>query len=149
MAALNVGQKTMSGKQPKRIPRPGIDEYGRSPLLNAVIVGDLSKIGNLLAAGATVDLQDDNGWTALHFAAQERREDIVRALLERGANPNLLNAHGNGPLWVAAMNARGEFGIVRALLAAGADPQKKNLHGRSPRDIAVAMGRGLETVIPA
>jgi len=138
----------MSGKQPKRIPRPGIDEYGRSPLLNAAIAGDLPKIVVLLAEGAPVDLQDDNGWTALHFAIQARREDIVRALLERGANPNLVNSHGNGPLWVAVMNARGEFGVIEALLAAGADPSRKNLHGRSPRDMAQTIQKGLEAVIP-
>lgn len=138
----------MSGKQPKRIPRPGIDEYGRSQLLNATIAVDLPAILSLLAQGAPVDLQDDNGWTALHFAVQAKKVDIVRALLEHGANPNLVNAHGNGPLWIAVMNAKGEFEIIKALLCAGADPVKKNLHGRSPKDMANTIQNGLQTLMP-
>jgi ankyrin repeat protein len=134
----------MTGKQPKRLPRPSVDEYGRTPLHATVISGDLEKVKKLLAEGAVADTQDDNGWTALHFAAQERRMEIVSALLDHGANPNLHDAHGNGPLWTAIVNARGDFSCIRALRAAGADSQHKNKHGKSPKDIAEVIRNGLE-----
>jgi len=130
----------MSGKQPKRKPRPGVDEYGRLPLHYAALDGDLDALVRLLEAGSFADAQDDNGWTALHFAAQDRHSKILHELLKRRANPNLVDSHGNGPLWVALMNARGDFTIVKMLLAAGADLDCKNAHGRSPRDIATSMG---------
>jgi len=124
----------MSGKQPKRNPRPGVDEYGRIPLHYAAVDGDFDALIRLLDSGSLVDAQDDNGWTALHFAAQDARFRIVEELLKRGANPNLLNSQGNGPLWVGLMNARGDYTIVKML------PDYKNAHGRSPRDIATSTG---------
>ena len=130
----------MAGKQPKRKPRPGVDEYGRIPLHHAAVGGDFEALNRLLESGSSVDAQDDNGWTALHFAAQDGHPKIVEELLRRGANFKLVDSHGNGPLWVALMNARGDFTIVKMLLAAGADPDCKNAHGRSPRDIAASMG---------
>lgn len=98
----------MSGKQPKRKPGPGVDEYGRIPLHYAALDGDMDALVRLLEAGSSVDAQDDDGWTALHFAGQDGHSRIVQELLKRGANSNLVNSHGNGPLWVALMNAKGE-----------------------------------------
>ena len=134
----------MAGKQPKRKPRPGVDEYGRSPLHYAALNGDQRELITLLDAGASADAQDDNGWTALHFAAQDRHAAIVESLLKRGANPNLLNSHGNGPLWVALMSSRNDLSNVKMLLAAGASPDQKNASGRSPRDMALTIKGGLE-----
>lgn len=130
----------MAGKQPKRNPRPGVDEYGRTPLHYAASDGDLSTLVSLLDSGADIDAQDDNGWTALHFAAQSNHCTVGAGLLKRNANPNLLDSHGNGPLWVAVMNARGSYELVRNLLEAGANPDQKNRHGRSPRDMANTIG---------
>jgi len=134
----------MAGKQPKRNPRPGVDEYGRIPLHYAALNGDQRALLAALEGGASPDAQDDSGWTALHFAAQERHAALVGILLQRGANPNLLNSHGNGPLWVAMMNARGDLTIAKSLLAARADPDAKNAHGRSPRDMALTIKGRLE-----
>ena len=134
----------MAGKQPKRKPRPGVDEYGRIPLHYAAIDGDFEALVRLLESGSSIDAQDDNGWTALHFAAQGGHSKLADELLRRGANPNLLNSHGNSPLWVGIMNARGDFAIVKGLLAAGADADRKNAYGRSPRDIATDMGVAVE-----
>ena len=130
----------MSGKQPKRKPRPGVDPYGRIPLHYAAVDGDIEALVALLDSGSSINAQDDNGWTALHFATQGCHSKIVEELLSRGAASDLVNSHGNSPLWVGIMNARGNFSIVKSLLAAGADPDRKNAHGRSPRDMAVVMG---------
>ena len=48
----------------------------------------------LLDAGADVNRQGEGGFTALHSAAQNGDEELVRLLLERGADPGLATADG-------------------------------------------------------
>ena len=45
-----------------------------------------------------IDSRDNHGNTALHVAAFVGRKDMATALLEAGANPNLLNSSGANPL---------------------------------------------------
>lgn len=52
----------------------------------------------LIDCGTEIDAQDDDSNTALHFAAQWRLVPLVDLLLERGANPYLLDEHGLSPL---------------------------------------------------
>ena len=69
----------------------------------------------LLAAGASVNPADRDGWTALMYAAQADYSDAVRELLRAHANPSLKNKEGQSALMIAAeaKNAR----IVKLLSA--------------------------------
>lgn len=59
--------------------------------------------------------------SALHFAMNGMREEVVEALLKHGADPNLRDEGDNAmPLHFAA--ERGHLGIVRRLIEHGADP---------------------------
>ena len=133
----------MTGKIPKKKARDGVDEYGRTPLHYAV---EVSEIKSLVALGQNINLQDDNGYSPLHFSAQRKNLETILFLLKNGANPNALDIHGNSPLWTATMNAMGEFECIVALLNAGANPNQKNKHGKSPADVANVIGNGLEII---
>ena len=49
----------MAGKTPKKKDRPGVDRMGRSELHYAAAEGDLKKVEELVAAGCSVSLADD------------------------------------------------------------------------------------------
>jgi len=51
----------------------------------------------LLAEGANVNVQDKWGYTPLHYAVLVRRVDIVKLLVERGADVDLTNDRGHTP----------------------------------------------------
>jgi ankyrin repeat protein len=130
----------MAGKQPKRKARPGVDGLGRTELHYAACNGDLAKTQALLAAGAQVDLPDDNGWTPLHFAAQAHSVEVSEALLAAGASVDPRDSHGNTPLWKAVFNSRGRGELIVLLRRHGADPNITNTHGTSPVALARRIG---------
>lgn len=72
------------------------------------------------------------GDTALHEAASCEHVEIVKILLEAGANPNARNEELNTPLHNAAFN--NNFEIVELLLKHGASPTSSNIRGKTPLD---------------
>lgn len=83
--------------------------------------GDLQRVGRLLSLGGGVcsSAANTKGNTALHFAAESGRVDIVQLLLLKGADKNAVNWKQCSPLHNAAEN--GHVTSVEALLAAGAN----------------------------
>jgi ankyrin repeat protein len=63
------------------------NDAGQSPLAGAAFKGDLAIATLWLDQGAQVDNGGPGGKTPLMFAAMFNRTDMVRLLLERGANP--------------------------------------------------------------
>jgi ankyrin repeat protein len=93
-------------------------------LLDAAVTGDAARVGQLLDEHP--ELIDQRGTlnghsglrTALHFGVAHR--DVVRALLERGANPNIRDEGDDAmPLHFAA--ERGDLDVVELLVEHGAD----------------------------
>jgi len=76
----------------------------------------------LLAYGARVDVQDNQGNTPLMVAAQIGWTDGAELLLNRGANVNQPNGRGETPLILAVQ--RRDIAMVRLLLGRGADPNR-------------------------
>jgi ankyrin repeat protein len=73
--------------------------FGRTPLMNAASGGNLRVVGALLEAKElNVNLQDVDGWTALHFAVERERFETIQSLLSYGAEPHCLNTEGWTPL---------------------------------------------------
>lgn len=93
-----------------------------------------------LSAGDDPNAGDVNGFTPLHFAAQERAADVARVLLDHGADVDRANVHGNTPLFTAVFNSRGDGSVIGLLRAHGADPLRENDSGRTPLGLARLIG---------
>ena len=67
----------------------------------------------LLEAGADVNVEDNDGYTALRYAAYNNQPKIVEALLEKGADVN----GGSGDGWTpeAVATGKGYLAVVRLL----------------------------------
>jgi len=70
------------------------DENRTSPLHIACRQGSFAVVEELLAQRSSVNITDCAGWTALHIASYCGRADIVQLLLQRAADPTLINRRG-------------------------------------------------------
>lgn len=73
----------------------------------------------LLKEGKSPNITLGNGWTPLMIAVAEGHKDVVRLLIERGANVNARNKLGRTPIMFAARYGYTE--IVQLLADAGAE----------------------------
>ena len=73
----------------------------------------------LLDGGAAMDVQDNDGWTALYRAALNGHLDVVKLLLSRGSDRNIADRNGKKPVDVACQygNAERKGEISQLLLA--------------------------------
>ena len=88
----------------------GWAEKGREirPPLQYAVLANLTDLRQfLLAHGANPNFPNNNGWTALEFAAGEASIEVVLELLDHGGNPaiddSLIHAAGHGRLDVAKL----------------------------------------------
>lgn len=88
-------------------------------LRDAALAGDAGKVAALLDAGADVDAVSRYGVTALTFAADAGHLDVVRLLLERGADPNVKDTFYNSSTIGWAIR-KGHAEIVSLLVENGA-----------------------------
>ncbi|GFN87524.1 caseinolytic peptidase b protein homolog [Plakobranchus ocellatus] len=59
--------------------------------LTACRLGVVSEVSRLIQLGMKVDSRHELGWSALHVAAVNKRSEVVKILLEAGADPNVLD----------------------------------------------------------
>jgi ankyrin repeat protein len=109
-----------------------------SPIADAAMRGDAAGVRTLIARKADVNAPQNDGATALHWAAFRGNLELAEILLRSGANPKAANREGATPLWIACVN--GDASMISALLKAGADANEKLPLGRSPLMIAARTG---------
>ncbi len=95
----------------------------------AVEKGDVEAVRALLEKDPeAVRVYDDDGFTLLHLAAREGREEILGFLLEKGAPVSARSRDGEGAMPLHQAAARGYRGCVELLLANGADINAMDRH---------------------
>lgn len=110
----------------------------RTVLMSAAFVGRCSLIAALVENGASLELANKWGFTALHEAAAEGHATAVETLLRLGASMNVETSDGITPLMVAA--AWGNCDVIRLLLSCGADVRHRDKRGSSALMIAEEKG---------
>lgn len=108
---------------------------GETALMLAAFNGHLATTKFLLRLGAAIDAGQGQ-WSALHYAANQNQVEVLRLLLERGADPNAQAVNGITPLHMAARE--GAVSAIELLLRAGADPRRQTASGETARAWAEA-----------
>ena len=105
----------------------------------AAQAGDLVKIRELLEKDpALVNAKDENGRTPLHWAARAGNLEVLRYLVDKGADPNALDNNGVASLHILARSGQPE--AARLLIEKGADIDIKDPVKLTPLNMAAESG---------
>lgn len=124
----------------KRIDVNRQNRLRETPLMYLAIRGEAARMEKLIERGAEVNQE---GWTALHYAASKGNDDAVRVLLEHYA---YIDAESPGKMTPLMMAMRYDHtSTVKLLLDEGADGYVRNAEGKN----AVEVGRDAGNTILA
>jgi len=99
--------------------------------------GDFETVKRLIAADPKlVNAKNSDGRFPLEMAAQTGRVEIVRLLLEKGAEVNMSRGGGSTALHMAALYG-GKTELISLLLEKGANMNARTANGETPLNLAV------------
>lgn len=96
-------------------------------LIQAAEQGNQKAVFELIASGISIDSIDSRGRTALMAATHANQIDMVRVLLENGADVDLQDNVKDNPFLYAG--AEGLLEILKLTIAAGANTKLTNRYG--------------------
>ena len=116
----------------------------RTPLMEASSKNDEKQVTWLIEHGADVNLQDEDGDTALHFACNSDHAslEILSCLIENGANINACTDFKITPLMMAVQNCRKY--VVSFLIEHGANVDLQDEDGDTALHFACRSHASLE-----
>ncbi len=120
-AASNGQEKIVNLLIEKKACVNAITIFGTTALMQAAWNGQMKIVKTLVENQADIHMQGAGGWTALYFASLsgQGHPEVVRFLLDEGANPNIKDQIGMTSLqWIDAGISRPE--IVKILRQYGA-----------------------------
>ena len=82
--------------------------------------GKLTTLRWLLSIGQDINVQDNNGNTALMLAIKNKQTETLKLLIQKGANVNILDCKGESPLSTVIQSGDYERDVVTLLVQAGA-----------------------------
>ena len=109
----------------------GVNKVKHTPLMIAAIRGHINALTLLIKHGADVDLQDSDGYKALHFAVygSDISSEIFSCLIGIGADVNARTNNGVTPLMIAA--EEGHINAVTSLVKCGANVHLQDKDGQT------------------
>lgn len=141
-----------AGADPRRRSFVPTREGWEDPFLQAAAGGHLEAARLLLRAGVEPERDGEPKFGYLHWAADERKPEVIRLLLEEGADVNAEVRWGSDGDNETALYFARDPAVVRALLEHGADPHLGHpLHGAARANAAslrllLAAGAELNTL---
>jgi uncharacterized protein len=100
------------------IDRRANTKFRNTPLQVSLLTAQEEMASMLVARGADVRIEQDEGFTALHEAAQIGSEKLIALLLDAGADPNSRGQDGRTPLAMARKS--GHSAAAKLLQSRGA-----------------------------
>lgn len=99
--------------------------FDRPELISATEQGDLDTVNRIIQEGGDLDILDtgQDKYTAIHFAAWDGQNEVLKVLIDAGANPDILGTDSRSPIHLAAANGRTE--AVKLLIEAGVDINRR------------------------
>jgi rhodanese-related sulfurtransferase len=110
---------------------------GMTPLMQAAMLAEVSFVQELLAAGADINLTNDDMNNALWFACVSESEETIGLLIRHGINLN--NSNVNGATSLIYASSAGKYPVVKSLVEAGADLALQTLDGFTALDSAATL----------
>lgn len=101
---------------------------GQTPLMLAVQHNHTSTVLHLLTLEANVDIQDEDGATAIHLAAAGGRTKLCKMLLLAGARKNCYDKNGKSPIDYATMHKHRATSDALRVFKPTAIPPREYLH---------------------
>lgn len=116
-----------------------VEDDGYTGLHHAAKLGNLEIVNMLLETGQVdVNAQDNGGWTPIIWAAEHKHVEVIRSLLNRGADVTINDKELNVCLHWAAY--AGNVDIAELVLNSGCSLSSVNVHGDTPLHIAAREG---------
>jgi ankyrin repeat protein/squalene-hopene cyclase-like protein len=111
-----------------------------TPLFGAVLKNDAQAVKKLLGEGADPNEGRFFGFPALGLAIINSNQPMIRAMLDRGADPKAADRNGSTMLMWAVGGESPDAALVEELLRRGADPNVQNKLGESALTWAIRRG---------
>lgn len=109
------------------------DDWGMTPLMQAVNSGSVETVQVLLNNGARMEMTDLRGFNALMHSARGGHDKILQVLLDHGSSVNV-PGQKTSPLHQAS--TFGHIKCVELLLKAGTLAFMRDIHGQLPIELA-------------
>ncbi|AVP88001.1 hypothetical protein phytr_10740 [Candidatus Phycorickettsia trachydisci] len=117
------------------------DFLGNAALHLALKDKDFGMLKFLLSSKANIDIPNGSNYSPLRIAYMQGNEEMIRILLNGGANPNAICDNRDNTL-LHINSERNDLSQVQFLLSKGADPNICNKLGYAPLRIAHMQGSG-------
>eukprot|EP01038_Epipyxis_sp_PR26KG_P009321 gene9321-12558_t len=132
-----AGSDVVDDESPVDILLQFIPYYGQGDPANDSIVRSTLSVLSV----EDIDSKDEYGNTLLLLACQYRCEDLVRIMLNKGANPNAVNQSGACCLHFACYQESASYQITKILLQNGANPDvAESTYGCTPLHYCAGTG---------